>query len=97
MAPGSCPDGGAFGALRKPYWVYMIECAGGVIYTGIAVDPEARFREHLAGRGARFTRIRKPLRILGMRPFADRGTALKAEHALKRMSPSRKREWARGK
>ena len=73
----------------------MIECAGGVIYTGIAIDPEARFREHLAGKGARFTRIRKPLRILGMRKFGDRGSALKAEHALKKMSPSQKREWAR--
>jgi len=73
----------------------MIECAGGVIYTGIAIDPEARFREHLAGKGARFTRIRKPLRIIGMRKFGDRGSALKAEHALKKMSPLQKREWVR--
>jgi putative endonuclease len=80
--------------MSRPWWVYMIECAGGVIYTGIALDPEARFLEHLAGKGARFTRIRKPLRILGMRIFADRGSALKAEHALKKLSPLGKREWA---
>lgn len=81
---------------RKCYWVYMVECAGGVVYTGIAVDPEARFRQHLAGKGAGFTRIRKPLRILGMRKFPDRGSALRAEHALKKLKPLDKRRWATG-
>ena len=79
----------------RSYWVYMIECTGGVIYTGIAVDPKARFREHLAGKGARFTRMRKPLRILGMQKFPDRGSALRAEKALKKLIPREKRKWAR--
>jgi len=72
----------------------MLECAGGFIYTGIAVDPEARFREHLAGKGSRFTRMRKPLRILGMRRYPDRGAALRAEHALKKLKRAEKRKWA---
>lgn len=78
----------------KSYWVYLVECAGGVVYTGIAVDPQLRFRQHLSGRGAAFTRIRKPLRILGMRKFPDRGTALRAERALRKLSPTAKRKWA---
>jgi len=82
--------------LSKSYWVYMMECIGGVIYTGIAVDPEARFREHLAGKGARFTRMRKPLRMIGMKKFPDRGSALRAEHALKGLRPLEKRKWAQG-
>jgi putative endonuclease len=79
---------------KKKYWVYMLECAGGYVYTGIAIDPEARFREHLAGKGSRFTRMRKPLRILGMRRYPDRGAALRAEHALKKLKPAAKRTWA---
>ncbi|MBI5341825.1 MAG: GIY-YIG nuclease family protein [Deltaproteobacteria bacterium] len=74
----------------------MLECAGGYVYTGIAIDPEARFREHLAGKGSRFTRMRKPSRILGMRRYPDRGSALRAEHALKKLKPAAKRTWARG-
>ncbi len=73
----------------------MLECEGGIIYTGVAVDPVARFRKHRAGRGARFTRIRKPVRILGMREYPDRGAALKAEAALKKLRPPDKRRWAR--
>jgi putative endonuclease len=80
--------------VKKPFWVYLLECAGGFLYTGIAVDPEARFQEHLAGRGSRFTRMRKPLRILGRRRFPDRGAALRAEHALKKLTPIQKRKWA---
>jgi putative endonuclease len=80
--------------IKNPYWVYMLECAGGFIYTGIAVDPEARFREHQAGKGSRFTRMRKPHRIIGMRRYPDRGAALRAEHALKKLKPRAKRIWA---
>ena len=80
--------------MKKPYRVYMLECAGGVIYTGIAIDPEARFLEHLSGKGARFTRIRKPLRILGTRQYPDRGSALRAEHELKKLKSREKRKWA---
>ncbi len=80
--------------MKKPYRVYMLECAGGAIYTGIAIDPEARFMEHLAGKGARFTRIRKPLRILATLQYPDRGSALRAEHELKKLKADAKRKWA---
>jgi putative endonuclease len=83
--------------VKKPYWVYMLECAGGFIYTGIALDPEARLLEHLAGTGSRFTRMRKPLWMIGMRQFPDRGAALRAEHALKKLKPGEKRKWAAGR
>ncbi|MGE5752023.1 MAG: GIY-YIG nuclease family protein [Deltaproteobacteria bacterium] len=80
--------------MKKPYWVYMLECDGGYIYTGIAVDPEARFLEHAAGKGSRFTRMRKPLRIIGKREVPDRGTALRMEHALKKLKRADKKKWA---
>ena len=72
----------------------MLECAGGYVYTGIAIDPEARFREHVAGKGSGFTRMRKPIRIIGMRRYPDRGAALRVEHALKKLKRAEKKKWA---
>ena len=54
-------DGGNGG---KTWWVYMISCRGGKIYTGTAIDPEARYEAHRAGKGAAFTRANPPVALL---------------------------------
>ena len=77
------------------WWVYMIECRGGKIYTGIAKDPEARFRKHLAGDGAAFTRMNPPVALLAKRPCGTRSDALRAERALRRLAGREKRAWAK--
>lgn len=75
-----------------PTWyVYLLECRDGSIYTGIATDVDRRFAEHAAGRGARYTRSRPPLRVLASFAHADRGAASRAEYAIKQLSPARKR------
>lgn len=66
-----------------PYWLYLLECEGGVYYAGVAIDVEQRFFQHVFGRGARFTRARPPLRVLAAREYASKGDALRAELALK--------------
>ena len=66
-----------------PYWLYLLECEGGVYYAGIARDVEQRFFQHLFGTGARFTRARPPVRVLAARQYASRGDALRAEFRLK--------------
>ena len=76
------------------WFVYVIECVDGSLYTGIALDPEARYALHAAGKGARYTRSHPPLRLLAMRPFPDRSSALKAEYQVKQMSPAEKRRYA---
>lgn len=73
------------------WFVYLLECRGARIYTGIAVDVEARYAAHLAGRGARFTRAHPPQRLLASFPCPDRSTASRAESALKRWPAARKR------
>lgn len=78
------------------WWVYMIECRGGKIYTGIARDPDARFRRHLSGKGAAFTRINPPQVLLGKRVCASRGEALRKEHALRKRTRREKIAWANG-
>ena len=73
------------------WYVYLLECRDGSIYTGIATDVERRFAEHAAGRGARYTRSRPPLRLLARFEYPDRSTASRAEYAIKQLSPARKR------
>lgn len=73
------------------WFVYLIECADGSIYTGIATDVARRYLEHASGRGARYTRARPPRRLLGVFPQPDRSAALRAEHAIRRLPPARKR------
>jgi putative endonuclease len=65
--------------------VYLLECADGRVYTGIARDPEQRYAKHLAGKGARFTRSNPPRQLLGWVWVADRSTALRLEIVWKRL------------
>lgn len=78
------------------WFVYLLECRNGSIYTGIAVDVDARFRAHLAGKGARYTRAHPPLQVLARFAYADRSTASKAEAAIKRLDARSKRELVSG-
>ena len=78
------------------WFVYLLECRGGRIYTGIATDVDRRLAEHRAGRGARFTRAHPPVRELARLPCADRPEALRREAAIKRLSPVAKRALAAG-
>lgn len=73
------------------WFVYLLECRGGHIYTGIATDVAARYAAHVAGRGARYTRANPPTRILAAFACTDRGSATRAEAALKRLAAPRKR------
>jgi len=77
------------------WFVYLIECVDGSVYTGVAVDVAKRFALHAAGKGARYTRSHPPARLLGSFEYPDRSGALKAEHRIKQLSPGQKRELCR--
>lgn len=72
--------------------LYLLECADGSVYTGIATDVAARFAQHANGTGARYTRSRKPVRVLVSFELADRASASRAEYWVKRLTPRDK--WA---
>ena len=82
--------------LPKLWYLYLIECADGSIYTGITVDVEARYTAHVNGAGARYTRSHPPARLLGCEAHADRSAASKAEYRIKQLSPAEKRQFAAG-
>ena len=73
------------------WYVYLIECRGGSLYTGIATDVERRYAQHLAGKGARYTRSHPPVRLMARFEHPDRGSASRAEYAIKQLSAARKR------
>ncbi|NPT36042.1 GIY-YIG nuclease family protein [Paraburkholderia xenovorans] len=78
------------------WFLYLLECSDGSVYTGIAVDVQARFDKHVSGEGARYTRSRKPVQVLASFELADRSSASRAEYWVKRLSPSEKRALAAG-
>lgn len=73
------------------WYVYILHCADGSLYTGIARDIAARIALHNAGKGAKYTRGRGPVRLVYSERLASRAAALQREHAIKRLSAAAKR------
>lgn len=82
-------------ADRRPWWVYVLLCRDGRTYTGMALDVERRYQEHLAGRGSFFTRINKPVCIVAAREFGSRAEAAAEERALKKAGRFWIKQWCR--
>ncbi len=82
-----------------PYFCYIVECADGTFYTGWTTDPTRREKQHNAGRGARYTRVHRPVRLVYVEPQPDMVTAMKRERAIKGLTRAQKQaliERARG-
>ena len=73
------------------WFLYLIECVDGSIYTGIARDVAARYAAHARGKGARYTRAHPPARLLASLAYADRSSASKAEYRVKQLTAAEKR------
>jgi putative endonuclease len=78
----------------SPWFLYLIECIDGSIYTGITVDVAARYAAHASGQGARYTRAHPPARLLASFSYPDRSSASKAEYRIKQLKPADKRRFA---
>ncbi len=72
------------------YYVYLLECNDGSIYTGIATDVVRRFKEHATGKGSRYTRARGVKRILYTETHTSRSSASKREAEIKKWSKEKK-------
>ncbi|MBL4864333.1 MAG: GIY-YIG nuclease family protein [Rhodobiaceae bacterium] len=77
----------------RPWYLYVIECKGNRLYTGITVDVAARFAAHSNETGAKFTKSFPPQRILFSAVFEDRPAASKAEYDFKKLSADEKRHF----
>ena len=68
------------------YWVYILRCRDGTLYTGITDDLDRRLRAHNAGTGAKYTRGRGPVELVYREEQPDRSAALRREWAIKRLT-----------
>ena len=67
------------------YYVYMVKCADETLYTGIAKDLNRRVREHNeSAKGAKYTRSRRPVKLVYSEKFKDRSSASKREYEIKK-------------
>jgi putative endonuclease len=69
------------------WYVYIVRCSDGSLYTGITKDVESRISLHNAGRGAKYTRARWPVELVYSEAAADRGAAMRRECEIKRLRP----------
>ncbi|MEB3196948.1 MAG: GIY-YIG nuclease family protein [Candidatus Sericytochromatia bacterium] len=72
------------------HWMYVLLCADGTLYTGYTTDVARRLAVHQAGKGARYTRSRLPVRLLAGWAYDSKRAAMAAEWHFKRLSRERK-------
>jgi len=73
------------------YYVYMVKCADDTLYTGIATELERRIEEHNSSdKGAKYTRVRRPVSLIYSEEYPDRSSASKREYVIKQMRRSEK-------
>ena len=71
---------------------YILECSDGTYYTGWTIDPERRVAQHNKGIGARYTKTRRPVKLVYLEEQPDKITALKRERAIKALPRKKKME-----
>jgi putative endonuclease len=76
--------------VTRPHFVYIVRCRDGSLYTGWARDPQARLGLHNSGRGAKYTRGRRPVRLVYSEACATLGAALRREYELKQWPRAKK-------
>jgi len=70
--------------MEEKFFVYILACEDGTLYTGYTTDLERRFSAHLSGKGAKYTRSHKPAGIVYYEVFDDRHEALSREWHIKK-------------
>lgn len=80
-----------------PYYVYVVLCKDGSFYTGYTKDVDSRIKLHMKGKGARYTRIHKPKRLVYTQEFTSRAEAMKRERQIKRLRHPQKLRLIKGK
>lgn len=77
--------------MSRDWFVYVVRCADGSLYTGVAVDVDARVDSHNAGTGARYTRGRGPVEVVGRAGPMPRGDAQRLEARIKKVRGARRK------
>lgn len=78
--------------MDKCWYLYILRCGDGTLYTGITTDVEVRLEAHRSGKGAKYTRGRGPLELVYREQCEDHSHALKRELAVKSMTKEEKKK-----
>jgi putative endonuclease len=72
--------------IASPWYVYIVRCRDGTLYTGITTDLDKRISSHNSGKGgAKYTRARRPVTLVYAEPAVSRSEAARREYRIKRM------------
>ncbi len=80
--------------MAVPFYVYLILCEDGSFYTGYSKNVKSRMRSHMNGKGARYTRIHKPSRLVYVEKFKSRVDAMRRERRIKTLNHHQKLQLA---
>lgn len=78
--------------MNKKSYIYILKCSDGTLYTGWTTDPERRAKTHNSGKGAKYTRSRRPVKLIYTEEFDDKKDAQRREWAIKHMTRAEKEE-----
>jgi len=82
--------------MKRNWHVYIVECSDGTLYTGISNDVDKRIRDHNSGIGSKYTKGRRPVKLLARWDCADKSDASKMEYRIKRLTREDKLRAIRG-
>jgi len=80
---------------RKEWYLYMLRCRDGSLYTGITTDVQRRVDRHNEGKASRYTRSRRPATPVHSEKCRDKADALKKEFAMKKRTKKEKEDYVR--
>lgn len=72
------------------HYTYILECKDQTLYTGYTTDLERRIKVHNEGKGAKYTKIRRPVKLVYHEVYDNKSDALKREYAMKQLSRAKK-------
>jgi putative endonuclease len=75
---------------NKKWVVYLVRCSDNSLYCGISNDLKKRLLEHNSGKGAKYTRSRRPIKLVGVSSEITKSEALKLEYRIKQLPADRK-------
>ncbi len=78
---------------KSEHFFYVLECSDGSYYGGYTVDLERRVTQHNSGKGAKYTRMKRPVKVIYAAEYEDKSAALRAEYAFKQLTRSRKEQF----
>ena len=79
--------------VEKKWYVYILLCSDGTYYTGVTTDLNRRLEEHnTSSRGAKYTKSRRPVRLIYFSEYDNRSSAQRAEYRLKKRSKQQKEQ-----